>query len=160
MTNKDDLKHTNEFGEIEAHKHTKYWFKRDLGTIKSSLLFTIKCLPVVFMVSVLASWLLNVLIPTFTTFKDLLIYSFILFPVFSLGCFLFRIMLTKGYEIQHYIGTHVKNPQHRNRFSMNYIIGSDMTKSRKILFIIRLIFYWICAIGLFITGLEGLKKHL
>src|SRR3989344_1945260 len=157
MKSKDDLNHTNEFGELEVHKHTKYWFKRDLITIKSSFLFTLKWLPVVFIVSVVVSWLFNMLYKIATTLNDLLTYSFILFPIFSLGLFIFRVLLIKGYEIDPYAGTHVKNPQHRNRFSFSYIFSSDMSLSRKTLFVIRLIFYMTCVFGLLLTVFSSLK---
>jgi len=146
----EDLKHTNEFGEIDMTKDTEYWFKRDFGTIKKSFLKTLKAFPFV-----VVPLYIFFLIITRTENNWNLRFSFGLTVIFStiilLGYFMVYILVTKGYDIQPYQGTHIDNPNYDNRFSVKYILNSQMSTGRKFIFILRLFFYIIMLLGLLFT---------
>lgn len=97
---KDDLLHAGELGDL---KDTKYWFKRDLGTMKMGLKKTVYVAPIIFLVSLLFSVLTNYLDQTLTI-AGVMVLAVIFLPIFCLGFFLFYIMVNKGYNI-HTSGT-------------------------------------------------------
>ncbi len=98
---KDDLLHAGELGDL---KDTKYWFKRDLGTMKMGLKKTVYVAPIIFLVSLLLSVLVNYQDETLT-FIWVMVLAVILLPIFCLGFFLFYIMVNKGYNIHTKGGT-------------------------------------------------------
>lgn len=145
-----DLEHTNEFGEIEAFRDTKYWFRRDLQTIKKSSIITFNRSPIIFLATILFSFLLSV------SFNDigkdlgtLFANALSFFPIFLLAHFMFHVIFTKGYNVHQWWGTYIDNPKFEKRFSIKYILDSKMSKGRKIIFLLRLAFIGI----IFITYL-------
>lgn len=136
-----DLKHANEFGEIEAFKDTKYWLKRDLQTIKKSLITTFNRSPIIFLVTILFSFILSV------SFNDmgkdlgtLFTNALSFFPIFLLAHFMFHVIFTKGYNVHQWLGTYIDNPKFEKRFSIRYILDAKMSRGRKIIFLFRLAF--------------------
>ncbi len=154
----EDSQHTNEFGEIEAFKDTEYWFKKDFQTIKRSPTATLKAIPLILLATYLFSLLMTQLGGTGADFPLAFIYSLVFSPIFLLGYLMFHIIATKGYDIDPYAGTHINSPQHVNRFSVSYIMNSDMPTGRKIMFLLRYAFYVLLAIGLLLNVFVGLKK--
>ena len=92
---KDDLRHADELGNL---KDTKYWLKRDLGTMKMGLKKTIYFSPIIFLTTLLFSVLANYIDQTLT-FVGIMVLAVILLPIFCLGFFLFYIIVNKGYNI-------------------------------------------------------------
>lgn len=157
MENSKDLKHVNEFGEIEVLKDTTYWFKRDLQTIRRSFVSTIRNSPFVFIIAMFFSFLMSGLSTTKVGLDNILAYTLIFFPISLLGYFMFYIMIKKGYEIDPYVGTHINIAEHTNRFSVNYIVNSKMSTGRKIMFLIRLALAFLMVIGLLLSILQNYK---
>lgn len=145
----EDFKHTNEFGEIEVLKGTKYWFKKDFQTIKKSFKSAIKYSPIIFMVSlIIAVFASNF---NYKNIETIIYYTIIFFPITVLGYLMFYVIFTKGYDIDPYGGTHINSPEYSNRFSVGYILNSNMSGKRKVLFIVRLAFY-LLIVGLLIVS--------
>lgn len=57
---REDLKHTNEFGDIEVFKDTSYWFKRDWKTIKNSFKNTLERTPFIVIFSIFPTTILSI----------------------------------------------------------------------------------------------------
>ncbi len=90
-----DHKHVGELGDL---KDTKYWFKRDLSTMKLGLKKTAQVTPVLFLASFVFSLLITYLDQALRIYEVVLL-SMIFLPIFMLGFFLFYIMVNKGYNI-------------------------------------------------------------
>lgn len=150
METSQDDKHVNEFEEIEVFKDTKYWFKKDFQTIKRSFSSTIKNAPFIFIASIVFSFLMSG-IGGNRTLENTLAYTLVFFPISLLGYAMFYVMIKKGYEIDPYEGAHIDTPQHANRFSINYILSSNMSKGRKIIFLFRLALYFLMIAGLLLA---------
>jgi len=157
MSEEKDLENVNEFGEIEAFKGTKYWFKRDLQTIKRSFVSTIKFSPIVFLTTLAFSALMTLFDNPKINFYVAISYTVILFPIFLLGYLMFNVMVTKGYDIDPYAGTHIKTTKHANRFSVTHILRSDMTGRRKALHLLRLAIYILLVVGLLLNIFYSLR---
>jgi hypothetical protein len=92
---KEDWNHANELGDV---KDTKYWFKRDYGTIKTALIKTVIISPLLLTISSLLSLAINFWGNTLTL-NQFFITTIALTPISLLGYFLFYIMAKKGYNI-------------------------------------------------------------
>ena len=143
-----DLEHTNEFGEIEAFKDTKYWFKKDLLTIKKALKKVFKISPLIFLIALIFSSSITFLYNGSLNFFLIFIYLLILFPVFLLAYMMLYVMINKGYEIDAYEGTYIDTPKHDDRFSLDYLLTAKMSKKRKAIHIVRLAIYSFMTFGL------------
>lgn len=97
--NQEDYKHTNEFGEIEAFKHTKYWLKRDIQTIKKTLKSTIKFSPLLFLLSTVLATIMSFSYTSQFIADEIAFYALIFFPLFLLANLLIYVMVNKGYNI-------------------------------------------------------------
>ena len=118
MSNEEDLKHANEFGEIEAFKETKYWFKRDIETIIRSIKSLPKYITVVFFISLVTSLVFTLFENPSKNYSLALIYLLVLFPIFLLGFLLLHIIMTKGYGI-YPESTYISTENLSNRFSLD-----------------------------------------
>lgn len=156
--NQKDTEHTNEYGDIEVFKDTKYWFKRDIQTIKKSFIATFKFSHVILLITFVFSFLITRTGNTLLNFDDTLLYTAVLSPIFLLGYFIFYVIATKGYDIESYEGTHINIPEHARRFSIGYILRSNMSAGRKALFLLRLAFYIMLIIGLLLNAFAIFKK--
>ncbi|RJQ24761.1 hypothetical protein C4577_07050 [Candidatus Parcubacteria bacterium] len=154
MDEKNDIKHTSEFGEIKAFTNTKYWFKRDFKTIKKSFYASLKSSPIIFTITLAFSFLITITYSqeNYNIFATI-VFSIILFPIFLFGYFMFCVMATKGYDIDPYVGTHIKTEQYTQRFSPIAILKSDMSKPQKALYLFRLIIFIALVIGLILNTL-------
>ena len=99
----DDYKHVGVLGDL---KDTKYWFSRDLLTMKKGLKQTSRVSPILFCLALLFSLLVNYTNQTLRI-KEVMILSVIFLPTFLLGYFLFYIMVNKGYNIYSSGGTEI-----------------------------------------------------
>ena len=91
----DDWKHS---GELDDLKDTKYWFRRDMGTIKAAIYKTRNVSLILLIISSLLSlgisyWSNSLSISQF------LVTIVALTPISFLGYFLLYIMANKGYNI-------------------------------------------------------------
>jgi len=91
----DDHKHVGELGDL---KDTKYWFKRDLSTMKLGLRRTARVTPILFTSAIVFSLIVNHVNQTLSLI-EVVFLSVIFLPIFMLGYFLFFIMVNKGYNI-------------------------------------------------------------
>ena len=91
----EDHKHVGELGDL---KDTKYWFKRDLSTMKLGLNRTARVTPILFTSAILFSLRVNYVNQTLSLI-EVVFLSVIFLPIFMLGYFLFYIMVNKGYNI-------------------------------------------------------------
>ncbi len=91
----EDNKHVDEFGDL---KDTKYWFKRDIDTIKQNFRQTVKISPVLLIIALVLSFLINYSYSTLS-FTLIIVTMLLFFPIVLLGHFLFLIMIRKGYNI-------------------------------------------------------------
>lgn len=157
MGDSEDQRHVNEFGEIEVLKDTKYWFKRDFQTIKRSFFSTIRNSPFVFIVAMFFSFLMSGLGNTKVGLDNILAYTLIFFPISLLGYFMFYVMIKKGYDIEPYVGTHINSAEHTNRFSVSYVVNSNMSTGRKTMFLVRLALYFLMVIGLLLSVFQKYK---
>ena len=71
---------------------------------------------------------------------------------------MFHVIATKGYDIDPYAGTHINTPHHANRFSVNYILSSNISYGRKIMFLFRLVIYALLVVGLLLNILISFNK--
>lgn len=85
-------------GYVEVTKHTKFWFKKDVQTIKMSFLKTLWVLPYIYSVTFLVFIFLFEYL-NFEFFKLSLKYSLSFGSIIYLAYFLTHVMNTKGYNI-------------------------------------------------------------
>lgn len=90
-----DLEHIGELGDL---KDTKYWFQRDLQTMKKGLNSAIGVLPYLITVALIVSVITNCIEQTLF-FSTVVLLAVMIFPIIFLGYFLFYIMVNKGYNI-------------------------------------------------------------
>lgn len=107
---KQDMDHVGLLGDL---KDTKYWFKRDLDTMKVGLVKTVRLTPILFLASFIFSLLINYMNQTLRIF-ELIILSVVFLPIFMLGYFLFYIMVKKGYNIHTHGGTVIDRSRAQN----------------------------------------------
>lgn len=157
MKEPGDREKVNEFGEIEAFKNTGYWFKKDTETIKKSFISTLKFSPVLITGTTLFCliYIRSISGEILTKTSLILIISMSLLCI--LGYFLFHAIMTKGYDIHPYQGTHIGIGEHKNRFSIKYLLSSELKPGQKVLHLIRLFFYLLLVIGLFLNILESVS---
>ena len=96
-----DYNHVGELGDL---KDTKYWFRRDLGTMKKGLKKTVSLTPVLFLATFIFSLFVNYVNQTLRIYEIVVLSVFFL-PISLLGYFLFYIMVNKGYNIHSHSGT-------------------------------------------------------
>jgi len=91
----DDGKHSGELGDL---KDTKYWFRRDIGTIKAAIYKTKNVFPILLIISSVLSLGINYWSNSLSI-TQFLVTTVSLIPISLLGYFLFFIMANKGYDI-------------------------------------------------------------
>lgn len=104
---REDYKHVNEFGDIEAFKDTPYWFGRDWKTFKNSFKSTLKHSPIVFLFAILPTIILCVYYKT-NNISFIMVIFVMSFLLSLYGYFMFHVLVTKGYDIGRW-GTTVKD---------------------------------------------------
>lgn len=154
MRKGEDRENVNEFGDIEAFKGTKYWFKRDIETIQNSLVSTLKFSPILIGATALLSLFYIRSINGEIINQISLIFTLSMSLLGVLAYFLLHVITTKGYDIHPYRGTHIKIEENVNRFSIKHILSSESQPGHKILHLIRLFFYLLFVIGLFLNILQ------
>ncbi|MBI4009201.1 hypothetical protein HY357_03135 [Candidatus Roizmanbacteria bacterium] len=95
----DDWKHVDELGDIDIVKDTKYWFKRDIQTIKTAIKKTIQYSLYLLLISVLFSIIISYSYNSNFQLDKVVFYTIVFFPIALLGYFLIYIMVKKGYNI-------------------------------------------------------------
>lgn len=91
----EDYKHAGKLGDL---KDTRYWLKRDIGTFKKGLMKTVRVSPLLFVIALILSLLINYLYNSLSLMQILL--TAILFsPIVLLGYFLIYVIVNKGYDI-------------------------------------------------------------
>ncbi|OGD09341.1 hypothetical protein A2397_04925 [Candidatus Amesbacteria bacterium RIFOXYB1_FULL_44_23] len=93
--NNDGGKHSGELGDL---KDTKYWFRRDMETIKAAIYKTRNVSPLLLIISSLLSLGINYWSNSLSI-TQFLVTTVALTPISFLGYFLFYIMANKGYDI-------------------------------------------------------------
>ena len=71
---------------------------------------------------------------------------------------MFHVIATKGYDIDPYAGTHIDTSQHANRFSVSYIMSSNMSTGRKVMFLLRYTMYVLLVLGLLLNVIMSFNK--
>lgn len=93
--NKEDWKHTKELGEL---KDTKYWFNKDIGTIKKSLRKSFKISPLLLLIALTLSLAYNYFYDTFFLTQVLSI-TMVFYMVILFSYILFYVIVKKGYNV-------------------------------------------------------------
>lgn len=106
MNTKSDYDNADEFGNLHG---TKYWFKRDLGTIKAAIKSTLKFSPIILILATIFSALFVYIESQRWDFSAITLLTTLLFPITIFGYFICYVFKNKGYEInEHY--TELSNP--------------------------------------------------
>lgn len=75
-----------------------YWIRRDLRTIKSSFVVTLKLSPIIILATACVIIFIQAIFSSFDI-DSLVGYAIILSPISVLGFFLAHVLATKGYAI-------------------------------------------------------------
>jgi len=94
MINRDS-EHVCKLGDL---KDTKYWFRRDIGTMKKGLKKTVSQISVLLLATFVFSLFVNYANQTLRMY-EVVVLSVMFLPIFMLGYFLFYIMVNKGHNI-------------------------------------------------------------
>lgn len=83
--NNQDLEHSCELGDL---KDTKYWFRRDFGTMRKGLDQTVRLTPTILLLACFFSLFVNYVNQTLRIY-EVVVLSVMFLPIFMLGYFLF-----------------------------------------------------------------------